>query len=266
MIRMHFDRLFRTKRFYVAVLCVCGLSILSLLGEIQAFSKASVYYFILSRHGIGAFFIAMSVISVFPYALNYSIDVESRYEYGIFSRCKRRNYCWANILVTACSAFLTVLLGYLLLYLLLRLRYPLLLPEEEEQLLLYAQQDGLTPYEQLLTGRMPFLYFLSVFTTEAMGYAFLACVTLTVSAKVKNAFILLSVPLMVYFGCQYLTNILRLPWIFRWDNIMSHGGYFALLSNNPGIVLTEVILYFSALIVICGFIFTKLVKGSKGHD
>ena len=47
---------------------------------------------------------------------------------------------------------------------------------------------------------------------------------------------------------------------------MSHGGYFALLSNNPGIVLTEVILYFSALIVICGFIFTKLVKGSKGHD
>lgn len=261
MIRMHFARLFRTRRFWEAIIGVCAISLLSIMGEIQAFSRVSLYYLVISRHGIGAFFIAMSVIIVFPNALSYSYDVRNHYDYEIFGRCKRKNYCWANVLVTASSAFMTVFFGYLLLYGLLKIRYPLILPEEAEQLMAYSQLDGgLTPYEKLLLGKYPILYFLNTFATEAMGYSFLSCVTLAVSAKIKSPFILLSIPLMVYFGSQYLANVLQLPWFFRWDNIMSHGGYFAFLTDDPIRVLAGVFVYFAVLIIICGFIFTRLVR------
>ncbi|MCD2492184.1 hypothetical protein LQE92_06020 [Lacrimispora sp. NSJ-141] len=265
MLKMHFKRLFQSKRFYLSVLCVTGISLLSIIGEIQALPGSSIYYLIQSRHGIGAFFIAMSVVVVLPYGLNYTEDVGNHYEYGILSRGGRYSYCWSSMLITALSAFLTVFLGYLLLYFLLKIRFPMIRPEELEQLIQYSQQNGLTPYESLLIGNHPFQYFLCTFSTEAIGYAFMASVTLMASAKIDNSFVLLSIPVMLYYGCMFIGTTFKLPGIFRWYYMLTHGGYFAVITNNIYLVMLYVMLYFICLIAAAGLIFEKWVEGKRSH-
>lgn len=99
------------------------------------------------------------------------------------SRGDRLSYCWANVVVTALSAFLTVFFGYLILYGILRLRFPVIRTEELEILREYLSAQG--------------------------------GVTLMFSAKITNAFVLLSVPLIFYQCSVYICSVFHLPWFFR---------------------------------------------------
>ncbi len=266
MLRMHGNRLFQSKRFYMSILCMAGISLLSIAAEIQEGVDFSVYYLIQIRHGIGAFFLAMSVVIALPYGMNYLEDRKNHYEYGIMSRGDRLSYCWANVVVTALSAFLTVFFGYLILYGILRLRFPVIRTEELEILREYlSAQGGVTPYERLLLGNVPILYFLCTFFTEAIAYAFMAGVTLMFSAKITNAFVLLSVPLIFYQCSVYICSVFHLPWFFRWDYMLSHGGYFALITDRAWVLLLYLLAYFSCLTGAAGVVFAKWVEGKRNY-
>ena len=204
-----------------------------------------------ARGGIGAFLMAMTVAAVLPYGFCHREDLRHNYIHCLESRARGTAVGWAHVTAAAAGTFLAVFLGYLTCYGLLALRLPLITELELSQI-----TDG-RGYEGWFYYGRPLFYFLSVFISEGMGYAFLAVFALMVSARVRNAFLVLSAPVMLYYGSQFICGALQLPGIFHWYNVLRRGGLFAYYMEDGRLALLMTFLYFFSLICIEGLIFTR---------
>ena len=154
------------------------------------------------------------------------------------------------------SAFL----GYSLCFGLMALRLPFVTADELETL---AGLTTLTGYESLLL-HAPIFYFIAVFATEAFGYAFLAVCALTASARVTNVFVVLSIPILVYYGSTLLCNAWNLPGIFYWYYIMASGGVLRAI-QNPARLLFCIFCYFNGLILVLALVFQQELEKKRKH-
>ena len=253
-------RMLLSSRFYLTVLAVFALCILSVCGELK--TAGSVYSLVSLRHGIGAFLMAMSVLAALPGSLFYREDLENNYIHGLRSRVGHGGYCWPLVLTAAVGAFFAVLLGYLLFYGVLRLGYPMI---AEADLAEMAYMNDATPYETWFFSGRGFLYFLGVFVTEAAAYSFMAVFALMMSVWVGNLFVLLSLPVLLYYGSISLCGDLNLPSAFRWYNVLKNGGFLRAANPAPALMLAGVLAYFSGLILIEGMIFSCAVRRRYRH-
>ena len=261
-LRSDLRRLFSGLYFYLACLLVAAIAFFNIWPELQAFDgNLSVYYLLKVRSGAGAFLIAMTVAVVLPYGLSWREDLRHNYIHCLESRVRETAVGWAHVIGTAVGAFLAVFLGYLLCYGLLALRLPMIGELEMEEIL----RLGADGYEGWIYYGQPLLYFLTVFFSEGMGYAFMAVFALMVSARVKNAFLVLSAPIMLYYGSTFVCSMAQLPGIFWWYNIFRWGGYFTNHIPNGRLVPVVVFLYFLSLICIEGLIFTWWTERRRRH-
>ena len=75
MIKMDFKRMFLSGKFYFAIADAMLVTVLNISQEaMQSRWNASVYYLVVSSHGVGAFFEVFSVLAVLPFALSYWED------------------------------------------------------------------------------------------------------------------------------------------------------------------------------------------------
>ena len=257
-----FRRLFLSWRLYAAVVGVAVIGLICLLPEAEALSEASVYYLINARGGLGAFLLTMTVMAALPFGLCHREDLRNNYVYGLEVRAGRTAICWSHVTVTAAGAFLAVFLGYFLCVALLSVKQPVLLDSEVENMLATVRLNpDLDPaslfsgYDRLVLDGHVFLYFCAVFATEALGYAFLACLVLTVSLWVEDTFILLSVPIAFYYAGDFILNAVSAPGIFCWHYIMESGGWIRAHAPEPGFMMLGIFLYFGALIGAAGMIY-----------
>lgn len=264
MLKINFERLFRSKKFYFSVIMIFLLALLSLWPEISASGySTSIYYLINSRNGIGAFFVATSIVITLPFGLSHWENLRNNYVNNIEVRVGSGVYCWAYTITTAISAFVVVVLGYALCFGILAVKLPMITAEEIESLRLLLSDSGLNIYEKIIYEGRPVLYFLAVFSTEALGYAFMAVFTLMLSAKIENVFVLLSAPIMLYYGSILFGNIIDFPEIYYWYFIMSHGGSWARKFTNIISFLVCIIVYFAILICLESIIFWKVEKEKR---
>jgi len=261
-----FRRMFLSWKFYIAVLGIAGLTFLSIWPEVTATGyRCSVYYLVSTRGGLGAFFKAFTVLIVLPYSLSYWEDVNNNYIYSLKSRTGVTMYCWSHTLTAATGAFLTVFLGCIICFGLLAIGLPVIRPDELEVMQEYLEGNALGVYDTLILQQPRVLYFIAEFSTEALGYSFLAVFALIVSAKIENAFILLSMPVMFYQVSILLCNILDLPGIFRWYYIMGSGGFFSGIFTDIRELMVCVFLYFGGLICLECFVFVFCLERRRLH-
>ena len=80
MIKMDFKRMFLSGKFYFAIAGAMLVTVLNISQEaMQSRWNASVYYLVVSSHGVGAFFEVFSVLAVLPFALSYWEDSRNGY-------------------------------------------------------------------------------------------------------------------------------------------------------------------------------------------
>lgn len=241
--------MFLSWKFYIAILGICSVTFLSIWPEVTASKySCSIYYLVSARGGLGAFLTVFTVLIVLPYGLCYWEDAQNNYIYCLESRTGITIYSCSHVLTAAAGAFLTVFLGYIICFGLLAIKLPVIQMEELEVMQEYLGKNVLSAYDSLVLQQSKVFYFFAVFSTEAMGYAFLAVFALVMSIKIENVFLLFSMPVMFYYGSVLLCNMLGLPGIFRWYYIMNAGGYFSGIFTDIRILMACVFLYFGSLI------------------
>lgn len=261
-----FRRMFLSWKFYIAVLGIAGITFFSIWPEVQAFGyQCSVYYLVDSRNGLGAFLTAFTVLIVLPYGLSHWEDVHNNYVHCLESRVGIKMYCWSHTLTAATGAFLAVFLGYFICFGVLAIKLPVIRPDELAILQEYLGKQTLGIYDTLILQCPKVLYFVAIFSIEALGYSFLAVFALLMSAKIQNAFLLLSAPVMFYYGSILLCNVLDLPGFFRWYYVMGAGGDFSGTSIGIGKVMLSIFLYFGGLICLEGIAFIICLKRRRLH-
>lgn len=250
----------------MAILGIFGVTFISIWPEVTASEyTCSVYYLVNARGGLGAFLTVFTVFSVLPYSLSYWEDMKNNYIYCLESRVGVAQYCGAHVWTAAIGAFLAVLSGYILCFGLLALKLPLIQVDEFETMQKYLGENTLSAYDSLILQPVKMFYFFAVFSTEAMGYSFLAVFALTISVKIENVFLLFGMPVMFYYGSILFCNVLDLPGIFRWYYIMKTGGCFSGIISDIRVLMVCVILYFGSLTCFEWIIFTSCLKRGRLH-
>lgn len=261
-----FKRLFQSRGLYIAIISIAALAYFSVWPEVTASDySSSIYYLVNARGGIGAFFVATTVLIVIPFGLSYREDMRYNYIHCLEMRAGLTAYCWSHVIVTMVGGFLAVFCGYVLCFSVLSIGLPIINLNEIEALQEYAANGSLEVYDRLMLSEIPIMYFVTVFATEAMGYAFLAVFALMVSAKVENVFLILSVPIMFYYGSLLLSNIAKLPAVLQWYAVLQHGGYFAAVIPDVRQVMLCIFVYFGGLVCLEGVVFSSWVERRRSR-
>lgn len=264
MLRADFKRMFLSWKFYTAATGIAVLTFLNVWPEANALRyECSVYYLTSARGGMGPFLTAFTVLIVLPFGLSYWEDTNHRYQYYLEARSGLAAYGLSHAAAAAFGAFSAVFLGYSICYGFLTVRFPLIQPDELDVMEEYLEAGILSPYDRLLPQNLSILYFAAVFATEALGYMFLAVLTLAVSVKIKNPFILLGIPVTFYYGSRFVCDTLNLPSIFRWYHIMESGGYFLSVSSDIYRLILGIFGYFIGLSSLICIVFILLLRRRK---
>ena len=264
LIKTDFNRMFLRKKFYLSVFSVVIICFISLIEDMEFTaslgSLGNVYYYVVSKDGLGAFFMALTVICSIPFSDSYAEDCKDGYLTSILSRCDASAYCTSKVFVTAVSGFLTVFIGYFLFFGSLSF-FTDLYPKDA---VLLQQAIEQTRYGELLAGKFPWLYFMLEFATEAMGYGFLAVVALLVSVFTKNILIIISSPIVFYYLFSAAAFLFDFPGWMYWFNVMNNSFiFFRGDPYNHMKVFFGTSSYFGVCILICGFLFYKKVNGRE---
>ncbi len=258
-------RMLTSVRFYLTVLIVFMLVAISVTPEIREFSESiSIYQVVFGRGGIGAFLLAIASVAAVPFGLSYWEDKKHNYINSLEPRCGLSVYCWSHAATAALGAFVSVFAGYMLYILLLSFRLPLI--SAGELSLLHKKAVGgedLDAFVRLIVEGHPWTSVIFMIAEEAGGYAFMAEFAFMLSARIDNVFVLLSTPIMLYYGSTFICQLLDLPGIFRWDYIMESGGILRYQFHEPYRLLWFVAEYFILLILLEAVCFMILLKRQR---
>lgn len=244
MMKMDFKRMFLSGKFYFAIVGAMLVTVLNISQEaMQSRWNASVYYLVVSSHGVGAFFEVFSVLAVLPFALSYWEDSRNGYLRCIETRIGRTEYCWSHLVVAFWGSIISIFLGMAVVYGVLALKIPLIRKEEVETLAGSLSSGN---------GIVLSLYFAARFGVEAVGYAFMAVFALMISGKIKNLFVLVSTPALFYYASQLVSEVLQLPGWMRWYRINGGSiqnfkdffvivGYFLILTGMEGAIFVRMV-------------------------
>ena len=250
-------------RFYLTVGIILMLITVGITGEISP-SHMSVYDVVNARGGMSAFLLAIASAAALPFGLSYWEDKKHNYTNCLQPRCGLDAYCWSHALMAAIGAFLAVFAAYTLYFLLLSVRLPLV----TELNLRHLQEalnrgEEINAFEILIYSGHYWTSFLFTVAEEAAGYAFMAEFAFMLSARVDNIYILLSTPIMLYYGSMLLCQTLNLPGIFCWYYVMASGGVLRIWFHDPLQLAWFVFEYFLLLILAEAIAFIILLKRSR---
>ena len=245
--------MFLSGKFYFAMAGTMLVTLLNISQEAaHSWNDTSLYYLVKSSHGLGAFFGLFSVLAVLPFALSYWEDRRNHYLCFLETRAGKTTYCWSHLAVTFLGAFLCIFLGMTAAYSLLLLKIPMLRTSDVESLLYGIEGNGEKNY-LILSKTFPQMYFIASIAVDAARYAFLAVLVFAASGKIKNLFVLASLPILLEYVSLILADSLGLPRWMRWYNF--NGTSIDTLSD-----FLWILGYFLILSFLIGFIFWLLMR------
>ena len=196
-LRIDLFRSVSSPRFLIAVLCYTLFLCINLPKE--TWPSNVMYLFRLScSYGFYVFFFLCAAI---PYAASFLADTENHYLQLLLKQMPPATYSLSRCLAVAVSGFLAVSAAMGLFLLFLWLQYP------------FQTSDAISysGWASLIEDGNPILYLLiNVWLTGATGGVF-AVLALALSTKVKNSFVVLSFPVLLYYLVSVLATTLKLP-------------------------------------------------------
>lgn len=246
---------FSSSEFYLALVGVCVLNFMNLFDEMRIHTVKEycfVLYLYEARHALGAFSILILFLCALPFGANFCSEWNhGNTKYNLI-RTSKNKYGWSKVIVTALTGFLACQIGYMLLIYLLDLYFPLY-PTDLELLDIYIRNSS---FKEIARAKKYYYFFISTLP-ESFSFGFLAVVALYVSSKITNTFVVLSAPILFYYGWNFLCGTLRFPYILCWPSFMYRG-----IDTNlgSGISLLFTMLYYLIGIIIVGALFVKNIK------
>ncbi len=197
-LRIDLFRAFFAPRFWIAVLCYALFLYINL--PKNTWPANVLYLFRLScSYGFYIFFLLCAAI---PYATSFLADTEHHYLPLILRNIPAPIYSLSRCLSVAASGMLAVLLSLGIFLGWLCLRFPFQTSD-------YISYSG---WAYLIEAGKPVQYLLiNIWMTALMGGAF-ACIALAVSAHIHNSFVVLAVPVLLYYVLGELATLLKLPY------------------------------------------------------
>ncbi len=255
-ILVEYQKAFHEKGMILTMLGVFLINAMNLLDEMHLYptrESASVLYFWVNRHILGAFSIMIFLLCGLSYGIQfcqerntgnwkYYLMRENPYRYGI-----------SKIVVTVTTAMFSCVMGYLLLWIFLACKH-MVFPEDTmffEQLV-----DGV-PFARMAMQKKCSFFVLNIIP-EVMTFTFLAMFSLMISVYSRSKYVVLAAPLLIYYGWNYLTGLLRLPEIFQWP-LTTATGFQCMEGDTQNLIFTMG--YYVVGIIIMGIIFLKKLKG-----
>ena len=248
-------RMLANVKFWLAIPGVALLNWLTVADEWNlARQESSLVYFLVSKEGLGVFFILITLMAALPFGGCFLEDKRSRFFRYCLERGSLPSYCISKVVTAYVGAFLCVFLGDCLIFGILGTGVPFL-TESQVEFQVFSQSR----YYGTMTQGAPILYCIMEFSSEASGYAFSSMIAFLVSIYSSNSFVVLSSPILFYYGSMMLYQLLKLPAFFDWQNIRQNSFLFAGASSDFQ-VWGMTLLYFLAGAAVFGILFYLLLK------
>ena len=217
-----------STRFLVSV---AGFSILLCLNlPIDAWPEEAPYLFSLSyKYGFYIFFFLAAAI---PYAQSYLADIDGGYIKSVVQRVPLTAYSFSRCIAVMLSGGFAIVLSTLVFLLFLYLQYP----ASSDVAISYSGWDAL-----ISQGRTAGYYMLKTFFTAMLGGNF-ALFALNLSTVIKNSFVVLASPVLLYYCANELATLLKIP---AWCNILGLLYYPPFPEH-----LLDSVLYYTAMLCI----------------
>ena len=192
-----------SKRFLFTVGGMLVLSLCSLINEMKSIPNASVYYFYMVYFYYPMWMVAFVFASI-PGAISFCIDWNTRVYRMKLIRCGKRNYIFSKIIITWVTAFLAVAFSQMIMLVLLACGSPVFSNGDGN-----ALHGGI--YQAYLSTNGIWLYFISKVFFQSVGVAFFAIFALWISAKITDALVVVTAPIIGYYLIDNISIWLGLP-------------------------------------------------------
>ena len=221
-LKLELKKAFLSYKFWITLAVVPIIMYLNLLDEMNISSGTdicSVLYLWVYRHMLGGISILLLFVCALPAALQFNVERNSGAikDYIIYEG--KMKYLFAKVFTTWFVTFIAFLLGYVIVFLFLVMRFPLY-PSETDLVnqLLYD-----FPYKTML-NESPMIFFIVI--PEVGLYAFMSVISLLVSLHSSNTYVILVSPVIFYYIWNYLCGSLQLPNWLCWTLKRDYGFTF----------------------------------------
>lgn len=259
-LKTDFKKAFSFSEFYLAFAGICFINLFNLYDEIRIFTvreDCSVLYLYQARHALGAFSVLILFLCAVPYGLNFCTEWNYQSARYHLIRTSKNKYGWSKVIVTAATSFLACQLGYMLLILLLNIYLPLY-PYDAQRLEIYILGSQ---FAELARAKTLSFFFISTLP-ESFSFGFLGVVALYVSSKMPNIFVVLSTPILFYYGWNFLSGSFQFPYLLCWPTFMYTG---IITKWGPNLSILCTFLYYLIGIVLFGGLFVINIKRRVEH-
>ena len=190
-------RAIASPRFCIAVIGYAVLLCINL--PTNPWPEDAVYLFSLSyKYGFYIFFFLCAAI---PYATSYLSDIDNNYLQSILKRVSIKTYSVSKCLSVMLSGMLAITLATLIFLLFLGIRYP-----TQE-----AFPQSYSGWDRLISdGNLFFYYAVKTGMTAMIGGSF-AVIALTISTIIRNSFVVLAIPTLLYYALNEIAIIAEFP-------------------------------------------------------
>lgn len=243
--RMDLCRALRSPLFYGTVLLLWGVWSVDQVQELLAPNIPVLYYFHWRSSG--------ALLAALPFATSFCEDYRNRFLWYSIQRTNIRAYTWSKVFSSMLYTFLANMFAISGFVGILLLRSPLLGTSEN-----IASYVSIAPYDMLLCGRFPILYFLCIAICESLFMGLLSTLALTISGMIPDYFVTLAAPIVCYYG---MINTVK-------EGIFSPYRIFMTHSIDMGGVVNSLLYaigYTIIGIMIMGAIFFRIVKRRVSH-
>lgn len=259
-IKTELKKAFTDSGIWIAILSIFAINLLNLLDEISihpTHDSGFVLYFWVYRYGLGGFSRLLLLFSSLPYAVRSCNERADGSIKDYMIREKFYPYVTGKIVTTIVTGILACFIAYVLLLAALSCKYDMFPPEQDYEYC--ANLVDIHMFQGLAMDHRVLFFFADI-VPEILIFTFLSMVSLLISAYTKNKYVVMTSPLLVYYGWNYITGTFGLPEIFQWPLKLRFG--FQFFSDDLSNLAFNCIYFFAGMCAL-GFVYCRKMKEVK---
>lgn len=198
-IKTDLKRALISRRAVFSILLIIMVCFLSLFDEnlfgLEYGEKSASYLFDVATTTMWGWFTQLVyILAVLPFGFSFCQDWNHRYIFSLISRSNVNKYVWSKVIVSMFSSFCVVFFSYIIVAVLLILRYPVVRNFQGEIFMEVPK-----PYNILLYTNTPFTFFIIRSMISALGASFWATFSYVVSSYIPNLYVTGSIPFVASY-------------------------------------------------------------------
>lgn len=248
--RMDIHRALRSPLFYLTIIAFTLVQLAGVWQEITLIGESNVLYL----YYAGNFPTASLMFAALPFATAFCTEWRCHFTPYAMKRSSVYAYAWSKMASATLAGGLAVVLGYVLFFGILALRFPLMTPGSN----IYDVLVRSSPYGSLLQNGQTLLFFAAILLCHALSAMIFAGVTVTISGFIPNLFVALAAPMLFYY-----VNLNAIP--NDWINLLSVLDIFGTKFGGMTLTMLYQIAYTTGTLAIFGWIFFVGIQRRLRH-